>query len=76
MKHQGGEEFDVRFRAMPSDIPVPARLKQLLKTAGRAFGLRCVNVAAVPPGLRQDEPGEAEAARKPSGEEIVPQERA
>jgi hypothetical protein len=75
MQHKGGEKFVVQFTVQASDVPPFVRLRQLLKLAGRAFGLRCTDVATIPPGLPQDEPGDAEAVRRPSGEEIAPPER-
>lgn len=32
------------FRPLPSDVPVPVRIRRLLKIAGRQLALRCVLV--------------------------------
>ncbi len=42
------EEFLIRFRAQASPVPATVRLKRLLKTAGRVFGLTCMSVAPAP----------------------------
>ena len=43
-------EFTIQFKAAPSRIPAIARLRRLLKFAGRACGLRCIRVEENPKG--------------------------
>jgi hypothetical protein len=46
-QHQGGEEFELRFIAMGSDVPPISRVRQLLRAALRSWRLRCTSARDV-----------------------------
>jgi hypothetical protein len=50
-EHQGGEEYLVRLRALPSDVPPVIRLRHALKRLLRDYELRCRDVQDVTPRL-------------------------
>ena len=54
--YQGGEEFEIRIRALPDDVPVFVRLRKLLKAALRAYGFRCESARDVTPKLPDPPP--------------------
>jgi hypothetical protein len=62
-EHQGGEEYELRLRAAPGEVPPAQRLKALLEFAGRHLGLRCVSCADVTP---VGAAGEGEGPRAPA----------
>jgi hypothetical protein len=50
-RHLGGEEYLVRLRAMPSDVPPIIRLRHALKRLLRDYELRCRDIQDVTPRL-------------------------
>ncbi len=42
-------EYRLTFRALPGELPVPIRLRHLLKDALRSYGLRCTAIEEVKP---------------------------
>jgi hypothetical protein len=50
-RHQGGEEYELRLVAVPSDVPAIIRLRHVLKSLLRAYGFRAVSVRDVTPVL-------------------------
>jgi hypothetical protein len=57
MRHQGGEQYRLTFRAAPSEVPPVQRVKALLKHAGRALQLVCVEAVDCTPKLPQPAAG-------------------
>jgi hypothetical protein len=53
-RFQGGEEFTIQVRALPSDIPLHQRLKRLLKLLLRVFEFRCTRVEETSPTQRNE----------------------
>jgi hypothetical protein len=60
------DNSDIRltFRPLADDVPVPVRLRRLLKTALRQLRLKCTKVEDVPAGLPAVS-GDCAAERKP-----------
>ena len=44
-------EYHLRLRAEPGMVPAVVRLRRFLKAALRSYGLRCVEVREVAPGV-------------------------
>ena len=43
-----GERIILEFRALPSDVAAPIRVRHLLKRALRSYGLECIRVVGLP----------------------------
>jgi hypothetical protein len=50
-RFQGGEEYLLRLRALPSDVPPIIRLRHALKRLLRDYELRCRDIQDVTPQL-------------------------
>ena len=51
-RHQGGEEFELRIRALADDdAPAIIRLRRVLKGLLRTYGFRCISCADTTPQL-------------------------
>ena len=51
-RHQGGEEFEIRIRALADDCAPPIiRLRRVLKSLLRAYGFRCTSARDITPPL-------------------------
>jgi hypothetical protein len=64
-QHPGGEQVEIRLRALPDSVPFAIRLRQLLKHALRSCRLRCLGVKDLPvdaqPTPEGDRPADANA---------------
>jgi hypothetical protein len=71
-KLPGGEEYEVRLLDLPDDDPPPiVRLRQPLKAALRALGLKCLSACDVTPRPTRDA---ATSTPADSMNEILPSE--
>jgi hypothetical protein len=52
-KHPGGQRYRVVLEALGDDVPPHVRLRAFLKSALRAWGLRCRSVEELPPSRVQ-----------------------
>jgi hypothetical protein len=62
MPDQGQPVYRLTLRAQPGAVPPVVRLRRLLKTALRSFGLRCLAVEEVRPDDPEPCPDAADAA--------------
>ena len=60
-----GELIILQFRALPSDVEAPIRVRHLLKRALRSYGLECVKVIGLPDSWDAFTPPEPAATIKP-----------
>jgi hypothetical protein len=50
------QEYLIRLRALPDNVPATVRLRRLLKVALRSFKLRCTMAVEVQPQRKTGEP--------------------
>jgi hypothetical protein len=70
-RHQGGEEYLIRLRALPSDVPPIIHLRHALKRFLRDYDLRCRSVEDVTPAL-PPLPPQGEATTGLQGDDLTP----
>ena len=54
MRRMSGEVFQITFRVNPGRVPAVARLRRLLKYAGRVCGMRCTRIFEVKEDSQQN----------------------
>ncbi len=59
------ERFLIELEALPDDIPVPVRLRRLLKVALRGFRFRCRSIGPVPAKDSKSHPDDANVPTVP-----------